>query len=297
MDRLDAMRTFLAVADHGSFIEAARSLRLSSAGVTRAVAQLEGDLGVALLRRTTRSVALTERGAIYADRCRRLLSDVEEAATLVRGEDAAPRGMLSVTAPVMFGQLHVLPVVEVLAARHPDLTIRLTLVDRVTRLVEEGFDLGVRIGPPADSALVGVPLTRVRRVTVASPAYLAQHGTPEAPGELRHHAIVEFEGIGTTSEWRLGPGGQTGVALTPRLSVNTAAAAIAAAERGLGITRVLSYQVRDALAEGRLARILTDHEPDPVPVTLLCQASRRSAANIRAFVSAARERFKGLVLD
>ncbi len=297
MDRLDAMRTFLAVADHGSFIEAARQLRLSSAGVTRAVAQLEGDLGVALLRRTTRSVALTERGAIYADRCRRLLADVDEAATLVRGEDAAPRGMLSVTAPVMFGQLHVLTVVEVLAARHPDLTIRLTLVDRVTHLVEEGFDLAVRIAPPVDSALVGVPLARVRRVTVASPAYLAAHGTPEVPGDLRLHSIIAFEGIGTTNEWHFGRDGQTSVALTPRLSVNTAAAAIAAAERGLGITRVLSYQVQAALAEGRLARILTEHEPDPVPATLLYQASQRSSANIRAFVSAARERFAGLALD
>lgn len=291
------MRTFLAVADHGSFIEAARQLRLSSAGATRAVAQLEGDLGVTLLRRTTRSVALTERGAIYADRCRRLLADVDEAATLVRGEDAAPRGMLSVTAPVMFGQLHVLPVVEVLAARHPDLTIRLTLVDRVTHLVEEGFDLGVRIGLPADSALVGVPLTRVRRVIVASPAYLALHGAPATPGDLRSHSIIAFEALGTTNEWRLGRDGQTGIALAPRLSVNTAAAAIAAAERGLGITQVLSYQVRDAVAEGRLMRLLPDHEPDPVPATLLYQAGRRASANIRAFVAAARDRFAGLTLD
>jgi DNA-binding transcriptional LysR family regulator len=296
MDRLDAMRTFLAVADHGSFIEAARQLRLSSAGVTRAVAQLEADLGVALLRRTTRSVALTERGAIYADRCRRVLSDLDEAATLVRGEDAAPRGMLSVTAPVMFGQLHILPVVEQLAARHPDLTIRLTLVDRVTHLVEEGFDAAVRIGTLADSALVGVPLAQVRRVIVASPAYLDRHGIPEAPGDLRGHSTIAFVGIGTTNEWRLGHRGQIGVALAPRLSVNTAAAAIAAADRGFGIAQVLSYQVREAVAEGRLVRLLPQFEPEPLPATLLYQASRRGAANIRAFALAARERLAGLDL-
>lgn len=295
MDRLDAMRTFLAVADHGSFIEAARSLRLSSAGVTRAVAQLEGDLGVALLRRTTRTVALTERGAIYADRCRRLLADVDEAATLVRGEDAAPRGMLSVTAPVMFGQLHILPLAEDLAARHPDLTIRLTLVDRVTRLVEEGFDAGIRIGPLPDSALVAVPLTEVRAVTVASPAYLDRHGMPEKPADLRHHASVVFEGVGTTNEWRFARAAS--ITLTPRMSVNTAAAAIAAAEHGLGITRVLSYQVRDALATGRLVRVLTDCEPPPVPVTLIYQASQRTSANIRALVRVARDHFAGLTLD
>lgn len=290
------MRAFLAVADKGSFIEAARHLRLSSAGVTRAVAQLEAELGVTLLRRTTRSVGLTDRGAIYAERCRRLLGDLDEAANLVRGEDSAPRGLLSVTAPVMFGQMHILPVVETLADRHPNLTVRLTLLDRVTHLVEEGFDAGVRIGTLADSAMIGVPLAQVRRVIVASPAYIDRHGTPGTPGDLRNHAIIAFEGISMTNEWRLGPGGQTGVALASRLSVNTAAAAIAAAERGFGIAQVLSYQVREAVAAGRLVRLLTAFEPEPVPATLLYQASRRGAANIRAFAVAARERLAGLDL-
>ncbi|MCH4893210.1 MULTISPECIES: LysR family transcriptional regulator [unclassified Sphingomonas] len=291
MDRIDAMRAFLAVADRGSFTQAAHALRLSGAATTRAVAQLESELGVALLMRTTRSVRLTERGAIYADRCRRLLSELEDAAALVRGKDAAPRGSLSITAPVLFGRLHILPIAERLAADHPDLSIRMTFLDRVTHLVEEGFDLAVRIGTPADSALIGVPLAEVRRLTVASPDYLAAHGTPRTPADLRHHRIVAFEGIGATNDWRFGARGETGVHVQPRLSVNSAAAAIASAERGHGITRALSYQVDDAIAAGRLARLLEAFEPAAVPVTLLYQASRRGAPNIAAFVAAARAHF------
>ena len=291
MDRIDAMRAFLAVADRGSFTQAAHALRLSGAATTRAVAQLESELGVALLMRTTRSVRLTERGAIYADRCRRLLSELEDAAALVRGKDAAPRGSLSITAPVLFGRLHILPIAERLAADHPDLSIRMTFLDRVTHLVEEGFDLAVRIGTPADSALIGVPLAEVRRLTVASPDYLAAHGTPRTPADLRHHRIVAFEGIGATNDWRVGARGETGVHVQPRLSVNSAAAANASAERGHGITRALSYQVDDAIAAGRLARLLEAFEPAAVPVTLLYQASRRGAPNIAAFVAAARAHF------
>lgn len=292
MDRIDAMRAFLAVADRGSFTQAAVALRLSSAAATRAVAQLESELGVALLARTTRSVRLTERGAIYADRCRRILSELDDAASVVRGQDAAPRGTLSITAPVLFGRLHVLPIAERLIADHPDLAIRMTFVDRVTHLVEEGFDLAVRIGPPVDSALIGVHLTDVRRVTVASPAYLAASGTPAVPADLRRHSIVAFEGIGTTNDWRFGARGETGVIVQPRLSVNSAAAAIASAERGHGITRALSYQVSAPVAAGRLVAILEAFEPAPVPVTLLYQASQRGAPNITAFVAAARAYFQ-----
>lgn len=291
MDRLDAMRTFLAVADLSSFAAAARKLRLSSAAATRAVALLEGDVGTRLLSRTTRSVRLTERGAIYAQRCRRILSEVDEATSEARGENAEPRGLLSVTAPVVFGRLHVLPIAEALIARHPALNVRLTFIDRVVHLVEEGFDVAVRIGSLSDSALVGVPLGEVRRVLVASPGYVEAHGEPAAPADLKAHAIIAFEGVGSTNDWRFGDRVPTGVVVVPRLSVNNADAAIASALRHRGITRVLSYQVHEDLAAGRLRRLLTDFEPPPIPVTLLYQASGRGSPNIAAFVRGARSRF------
>ncbi len=297
MDQLDAMRTFLAVVDRGSFAEAARELRLSAPAVTRAVAMLERDLSTALLIRTTRALHLTERGAVYADRCRALLADLDDLHAAVRGEDATPRGSLWVTAPVVFGRLHILPVAEMLAAQHPDFALRLTFLDRVTHLVEEGFDVAVRIGVLADSALVGVRLTEVRHVVVASPDYLAQHGTPAIPADLRRHRIVSFDGVGSTDDWRFGPERGLAVRITPRLRVNLAEAAIDAAARGAGLTRVLSYQVADQLRLGHLRIVLPDAEPPPVPVSLVYPASRRTSANVQAFVRAARDRFARMAPD
>jgi DNA-binding transcriptional LysR family regulator len=291
MDRLDAMRAFLAVADRASFAEAARHLRWSPATTTRAIAMLEAELGLSLLHRTTRAVRLTERGALYADRCRDILSDIEATRSLVRGEDAAPRGMLAVTAPVLFGRLHVMPIAEALGASHPQLAIRLTFVDRVTSLVEEGFDVAVRIGQLPDSALVATKVAEVRRVVVASPRYLQRAGTPSVPAELRHHRIVSFDGVGSTNEWRFGAKGETSVTLDPKLSVNCAEAALDAIERGQGIGRLLSYQVEAGVATGRLVPLLVKAEPKAVPVSLVYQASRRAAANIQAFVAESRRYF------
>lgn len=291
MDRLDAMRAFLAVADRASFAAAARSLRWSPAMTTRAVAALETDLGLPLFNRTTRSVRLTEQGAVYAEKCRHILAEVEAARSLARGEDASPRGTLAVTAPVLFGRLHVMPIAEMLGAAHPGLAIRLTFVDRVTHLVEEGFDLAVRIGTLADSTLVAVKVAEVSRMVVASPGYLASAGTPLVPADLRHHRIVSFDAVGSTDAWRFGRTGAAAVRVLPRLSVNTADAAVDAIERGQGIGRLLSYQVRAGLAAGRLQRLLADDEPDAVPVSLVYPAGRRGSANIQAFVAAARQYF------
>lgn len=291
MDKLDAMRAFLAVSDRASFAEAARALRLSPAAVTRAVALQEADLGLTLFNRTTRAVRLTERGALYAEKCREILAEIEAARSLVRGEDAAPRGALSITAPLMFGRLHIVPIAEALSAAHPDLMVRLTFVDRITHLVEEGFDIGVRIGELADSALVAAKVGAVRRVIVASPDYVARAGAPSTPGDLRGHRIVSFEGVSSTNEWRFGDRGQTVVKVTPKLSVNCAESARDALERGHGIGRLLSYQVKDAIAAGRLRALLTGYEPDPVPVSLVYQASRRASANIQAFVTEAKRYF------
>lgn len=287
MDQLDAMKVFLAVADQGSFAEAARTLRLSPAAVTRAVTGLEANLDLALLYRTTRVVRLTERGSLYAERCRRILRDVEEARSLARGEDAAPHGHLSITAPVLFGRLHVLPAVERVMAAHPALTVRLTLLDRVVHLVEEGFDLAVRIGALVDSALIAVPIGHVRPVVVASPAYVEAHGAPVVPADLKMHHIIGFEGVGATNDWRFGANGRHSVSVSPGLSLNSADAAITSTLRGRGITRALTYQVEDALADGRLVRLLATHEPADVPVNVLYQAARRGNPNIRAFIAEA----------
>ena len=187
MDRLDAMRIYVAVARLGSFAKAARQLRLSPSVVTRSIAQLEDQLGVTLLTRTTRSVRATDRGEIYLESCQQILEDIDGAERRVRGENAEPRGDLKVAAPIAFGRLHVLPVVNRMLTDHRALSVRLTLSDRNVLLVDEGVDVAVRIGELADSSLIAVKLGAVSRVLVASPAYLARHGAPSSPADLAAH--------------------------------------------------------------------------------------------------------------
>jgi DNA-binding transcriptional LysR family regulator len=294
VDRLDAMRLFAAVADLGSFAEAARRQRVSPATATRAVALLEDQLGVTLLRRTTRSVRPTERGALYLERCRDLLRDLDEAEHAVRGQDAEPRGPLAVAAPLVFGRLHVLPIVQDLLRSHPSLSVRLTLSDRLSHLVEEEIDVAVRIGEPADSALLAIRVGEVRRVVSAAPAYLAARGIPAVPADLAVHDIVAFEGIDAPGEWRFGADENIVVQIRPRLAVNSADAAIAAAEAGLGITRTLSYQVADAIGAGRLVLVLDAFSTRPVPVLVVHPPRRVASANVAAFVRAARARLSTL---
>ena len=255
MDRLSAMRMFVAVAKLGSFTEAARRLQLSPSVVTRSIAQLEDQLGLTLLLRTTRSLRLTERGELYLESCQQILQDVDSAERQVRGEDAEPRGALKVAAPTMFGRLHVLPIVNRVLRDHRDVTVELTLSDRNVHLVEEGVDVAVRIGELADSSLIAVKLGVVSRVVVASPAYLRERGVPKSPAGLAKYDIVAFEGLGVTDEWRFQGGGKA-VRLEPRLTVNSLDASIAAAEAGIGITRALSYQVQASVIAGRLTPIL-----------------------------------------
>jgi len=291
MDRLDAMRTFVAVADLGSFAGAARRLRLSPAAVTRAVALLEDRLGQMLLNRTTRSVRLTERGAMYLATCKRILMDIDEADRRVQGEDAAPRGLLTIAAPIMFGRLHVLPVVGHMLRDHRNLAVRLTLSDRMVHLVEEEIDAAVRIGDLADSAMMALTVGAVRRVLVASPDYLAVRGAPVTPAALAGHDLIAFETIDATNDWRFA---RSSVRIEPRLAVNTADAAIAAAEAGLGITRTLSYQVHAALEAGRLRVLLDDFAPPPIPVTIVYPRRRQASANVAVFVQSARQHLRAL---
>ncbi len=290
MDYLDSIRTFAAVARAGSFAEAARKLRRSPSVVTRSIAQLEQHLGLVVLSRTTRSVRVTERGRIYLERCEQILDDVDNAERIARGQDAELSGELTVAAPVLFGRLHVLPIVGVLLAAHRGLTVRLTLSDRNVHLVDDGVDVAVRIGELADSAAIAVKLAAVHRVVVASPAYVAARGAPTAPTDLAAHDIIAFESIDLTNEWRFRDDKVARV--TPRLTVNNADAAISAAEAGLGITRALSYQVQAAVRAGRLVVLLPTYARPALPVNAIYSTRRAAATGVAAFVSAARSHFR-----
>ncbi len=260
--------------------------------MTRAVASLERQIGVRLLHRTTRSVRLTEEGATFLSACRQVLSQLRAAEDAVRGTLSEPQGQLVVTAPVALGRLHVVPIVAALLIRNPRLSVRLALIDRTIQLVEEGIDVAVRIGELADSALRSVEVGHVRYVLVASPAYLEAHGVPQTPEDLHLHELIMFTGVSSSDEWRLGPGGNRGVRVRARLSVNTADAAISAAEAGFGITRVLSYQASAAIAAGRLQRVLDSEAPPAVPVTLLFEGGRSASPNVRGFIDQAKEYFR-----
>ena len=292
MDRLDALRTFVAVAKHRSFSGAARQLHVSAAVASRAVSVLEEELGVALLHRTTRSVTLTPEGSAFVTRCREALDTLDDARRELQGGRAEPRGLLVVNAPVVFGRLHVLPIVSRMLRAHPALAVRLTLTDQIARLVEDGIDVAARAGELTDSALLAVKLIEVRRVPVASPAYVAARGAPVAPADLSHHDLIGFDGFALGDEWRFGSEGQTAVRFTPRFVTNSVEAAIDAAVDGLGIARPLSYQVERSLAEGRLVRLLDGFDPPSVPISLVFQANRRGSPNVRALIEAAQGYFR-----
>jgi len=290
MDRLDAMRIFVAVAKLGSFAQAARQLRLSPSVATRSVAQLEDQLGLMLLTRTTRSLRLTDRGEIFLDSCQQILDDIDNAQRRVRGESAEPRGELRLAAPIVFGRLHVLLIVNRMLSEHPDLSVRLSLSDRNVHLVDDDIDIAVRIGNLVDSAMIAVKLGEVSRVVIASPAYLKAHGIPKSPTKLVDLDIIAFESLDATNEWRFKQNETVRVA--PRLTVNSADAAIAAAEAGVGIARTLSYQVKDHVRDGRLVTILAKFTPPPSAVSAIYLPRRLASANISTFIKMARDHFR-----
>jgi DNA-binding transcriptional LysR family regulator len=292
MDRLESLKTFVAVADRRSFSEAARSLRISPTAASRAIADLEKSLGVSLLRRTTRSVGLTPEGVAYLERCRVALNELDDAARSLRGETAEPRGMLMITAPLEFGRMHILPIVAKLLRAHPQLNVKLILTDRTIRLVEEGIDVAVRIADLADTALHAVRVAQVRRVLVASPAYLSARGVPANVAQLREHDLIAIDGFTPNGEWRFTQSGRPAIRCEPRLLTNNILAAIDAALDGLGITRAFSYQVDAHVQAGRLRYLLPEFEPPAVPVNLVFQASRRASPNVRGLIAAAQEYFR-----
>ena len=285
MDKLRAMQTFVRIVDSGSLRAAAESLDSSPPAVVRMLAALEQALGVRLLHRTTRRLALSEEGRDYLAHCRQVLAAIEQAEAELSARRQQPSGRLALTAPVQFGRLHVGPVLNGFLAAHPAMHAELLLLDRVVDLLEEGLDLAIRIGELPDSSLIAVPLGHTPRIVCASPAYLATHGRPDTPDELAGHHGVHFSGLGQGPEWTLSRGRQTVKRTLPCvLSTNQVDTALAAAEAGLGLVRVLGYQAAEALAAGRLVRVLQDAEPPPRPVQLLHPAGRRPSSRLRAFM-------------
>ena len=285
MDRTDAIAVFIAVADHGSFAAAARRLGRSPASVTRAVADLESRLGVRLLTRTTRAVSTTEAGQRFLGGAKRVLADLDEIERAAAGQGTAPRGELRLTAPILFGRLHVLPIVTEFLDRFPEVQAALALVDRPVDLVEEGLDVAVRIGALGESSAVATRVGALRRIVVASPDYLARRGTPQRPADLTDHDVVAFSGIAGVEHWVFREAaGDVNVAIRPRLVVSTAEAAIDTARAGFGLTRVLSYQAAEDVARGSLLRVLPGYEGDEVPIHLVYPGGRHPPPKLRAFL-------------
>jgi DNA-binding transcriptional LysR family regulator len=285
MDRLEAMQTLVAAVDSGSLSAASRALATPLATVSRRVSDLEAHLGAQLLVRTSRKLILTEAGEAFVAVARRLLDDLRDAERAASGEYRAPRGELLVTAPIMFGKLHVAPVIHAFLAAYPEVTVRLVLSDQVIDLVEAHVDVAVRIGQLRDSELIARHLGEVRWVICASPDYLARHGEPAEPEALAAHDCIAFEGLQSHRLWTVGSGAAArSLAIRPRFSVNTADAVVDAAAAGLGIARVMSYQAAAALSAQRVTAILRGFSADPLPVSVLHQPQRAQPLKRRAFL-------------
>lgn len=285
MDRFEAMRVFIAVAEAEGFAPAARRLHLSPPAVTRAVAALEQRIGSRLLQRSTRQVRLTEAGARFLADARHILAELDEAEASAAGAHAVPSGQLGVTAPVLFGRAYVAPVLFNFLAAQPAVTARSMFVDRVVDLMDEGFDVAVRIAHLPDSSLSALRVGSVRHVVCAAPAFLERHGRPRQPADLETMPAISFSPDLGPADWAFGAG-DARVRVKPRtaIEVNVGDVAIAAAVAGHGVVRLLSYQVADALRLGRLVRVLEAHEPPPVPIQIVHRDGRQASAKVRAFV-------------
>jgi DNA-binding transcriptional LysR family regulator len=293
MDRLHQMAVFVAVAEESGFAAAARRLRMSPPAVTRAVAFLEQRLGVRLLMRTTRLVRTTDAGARYLEDARRILLEADEADEAAAGVNATPRGHLAVTAPVLFGRIYVMPVITAYQRTFAETTVSALFIDRVVNMVEEGLDVGIRIGPLPDSTLRAIRVGQVHRVVCASPAYLKRHGSPKTPADLARHAIVAATSASAATEWAFASGKEKiAVRLRPRILVNTNDGALEAATSGFGLTRLISYQVANELAAGTLKTVLRDFEQTPLPVHVIHREGRYGSAKVRSFVDLAVEELR-----
>ena len=285
MDRLEAMSVFAAIVDGGSLSAAGRRLNVPLATVSRKLADLEAHLKTRLITRSTRKLVLTEAGRDYLDACRQILEQVDEAERAASAY-AKVKGQLVVAAPIVFGRLHVVPVAAAFLELQPEVDIQLRLGDRNVNLIEEHVDLALRIGALPDSNLIATQVGSIRRVVCASPAYLERFGTPRSLDDVAAHRCITFDGLEAPTAWNfVGADGQKRQALVrSRMTVSTADSAIEAAVLGLGLTRLLSYQVADALHDGRLVRVLIDEESPAVPASLIYPGQGRLPMKTRAFI-------------
>jgi DNA-binding transcriptional LysR family regulator len=294
MDRIDAMRVFVTALDEGSLAGAGRRLGRSPAAVSRAIAFLEDYVGTPLLHRTTRTIRLSEAGERYAAACRRVLTDLEEAEMLAAGESAAPRGLLTITGPIVAGARILRPIVDAYLSEQPAVTAKLLMLDRRANLVEEGIDVALRIGHLPDSSLIATRVGEVRHVICAAPTYLAGKPPLTQPSDVTGHRCIAMTVFGQDT-WSFSSGSDAPplqIRISPRLTVNTVEAAAGSAMAGQGLTRLFSYQVADELREGRLIEVL-QHAPQPYfPVHIVTSAGRLSVPKVRTFVDFAVPRLK-----
>lgn len=293
MDRLHLITVFVAVVDANGFAGGARKLGISPPSVTRAINELEKHLGVQLLTRTTRVVRVTESGARYADDCRLILAQLAEADESVAGAQMTPRGHLTITAPVLFGAKFVAPIVTEYLNRHPGVVASCWFLDRVVNLLDEGADVGIRIGALQDSSMRAAAVGSVRRVVCAAPSYLQAHGVPNQPADLQAHSIVSTSAVTPTSDWRFVEDGETRIVkVRPRMISTSNDSALAAALMGFGITRLLSYQAAEFLRDGRLVMLLGEFELPALPVHVVHREGQHASKKARAFIDLVVERLR-----
>ncbi|MEO6690144.1 MAG: LysR family transcriptional regulator [Dokdonella sp.] len=298
MDRLEAMSAFVAAIEAGSLSAAGRRLGMPLATISRKVSELESRLGTRLLHRSTRQLTLTDSGQDYLAACRRILEDVSEAERAAAGEYSAPQGDLIVAAPILFGRLHVLPVTTQFLKAYPHVDVRLVFGDRVLNLLDDHIDLAIRVGELPDSSQVATRVGAIRQIACASPAYLAERGTPQHPDELVPHDCITFDGLMAADAWKFRVGdAERSFPIRSRLTVNTADGAIAAAIAGAGITRALSYQVDDARRAGTLDVVLQAFEPAAKPVSVVYARQGRLPLKLRAFIDFAVPRLRARLLQ
>ncbi len=282
MDRFQSMIVFIAVAEEQGFAAAARRLQMSPPAVTRAIAALEEYLGVKLLNRTTRFVRTTEAGFRYLEDARKVIAEADAADEAVSGINAEPRGHLAITAPVMFGRMFVMPYIVDYLKLYPLTEVSALFLDRVVNLLEEGLDVAIRIGELPDSSMRAIQVGSVRQVVCASPAYLTRHQPPEAPKDLNNHVLIVSNAGNGSIDWKFNH--KINLRPKPRLTVTSNDAAIVAAQRELGITRLLSYQVSPQVNDGSLQIILEAFEPEPIPIHILHREGRLASARVRSFI-------------
>jgi len=294
MDRLEGMAILLSVVARGSFSAAARELNVPVQTVSRKIAELENYLGAQLITRTTRSLSFTDAGIAYTAAAKRILESVEVAEREAAGEFVTPKGDLVLTAPILFGRLHVLPIVSDFLAQFPDINIRLVLTRHNLNLLDDQIDMAVRIGPLPDSGMIATRVGSMRGVVCGSPMLIAERGIPQTPGDLVEFPCVSSDGPNTTAGWRFrdpGNGSPFEVPVVPRLTT-IAEAAVEAAVRGVGLVRALHYQVDEAVAAGNLAIVLQAFEPDPFPIHLLHAPRAQLPLKMRSFLDFAAPRLR-----